>query len=130
MHDAVTSQANGVVHTRQAASIGARRPVAGQQLLELIRRDSVGDEETLDLSAIDLTQQRKFLHGFYTFGDHDQTQLTPRLTMLVSAWASSPLALQPCTRARSIFLGERCEHQVHVRAVALAGNRPGTGRNP
>ena len=77
MHDAVTSQANGVRTHPASGSIGARRPVVGQQLLELIRRHGVGDQEALDLSAVDLTQQRKFLRGFYAFGDYDQAQLTP-----------------------------------------------------
>lgn len=36
----------------------------------------MGNQEPLDLSAVDLTQQRKFLRGFHTFGHYGQAQLS------------------------------------------------------
>jgi len=80
----------------------------GQQLLELIRRHCGGDQDGLNLSAVDFTQHSKFLRGFRALGQQRQIRLSIQ-------------AGNAGQRLRRLLVGVLA---LHLRAVDL---RAGTG---
>ncbi|MNS21911.1 hypothetical protein D3C72_536890 [compost metagenome] len=81
----------------------------------------MGDQETLNLSAVDFTQQSKFLCGFYTFGHHRQAQLATEADNAGQRLREFGVGVAALYQSTVDFqFGERRRHQVHVRAVALA----------
>lgn len=86
----------------------------GQQLPELIRIQGVEDQETLNLSAVDFTQQIKFLPGLQASLHHRQTQRVTEPGNAGRRLRQFLVALQSSTCMRFIF-------------NSLTGGIPGAG---